>query len=582
MGTAKKRPTPKAAASKTARAPASAKVPALKKSPGKAPRGRAAPAALAPAVAPLHAGRKPAAARPGKAARPAGGRSGADPRGRRAAELEQRLHELDQHARQLERELSQQRAELAQSRAQLQAQQSKREELVADVERARNFDAASGLPNRAAFVQRLEQRLGELIRAGQVAAVLVVGIDRLSTLREALGFGTADQVAQRIGERLVEALAALQAPGLSRPGTAAAAAERAALTLVARVGDDEFALALAGMPAALDATAVARRLIEVVDGPMRVGGTDLRLMATVGVARLPGDGTRAETLLGNAQAALRFARERGTHNFEYFRVAIGQEGARRLRLEAELRRGLDQEEFTVHYQPRMRLRGLQIVGVEALLRWNHPERGLLAAGDFIDVAVDTGLITPIGESALRQACRDAAPWPARIGLSVNLSAREFRGARLEEIVDSALETSGLAPERLSVELAESSLHGEQFDIALVRLTALRERGVRLILDNYGVGYGGLDLLRRCRADYVKISPQLLAGLDVDADVFAVVRAIAALSRHLGASVIAQGIERQAQIEAALRAGCAEGQGYLLGRSVTAAGLRERLRAVRRG
>lgn len=523
----------------------------------------------------------------------------------RLAALEQRLRELDDHARELERELSKQRAELAQSREQLLAQETQRHELVADAERARNIDAASGLPNRAAFVQRLETRLADLTRSGTSAAVLVIGIDRLSTLRESLGFGTADQVAQRIGERVLEAVAELvaqPAPPARRPGKAAAPRARVSapsvasaplaasapatasppLAMVARVGDDEFALALAGAPPTLEATQVAHRLIEVIDGPMRIGGTDLRLMATIGMALLPGDGTRAEALLANAQAALRFARERGTHNFEYFRVSIGQEGARRVRLEAELRRGLDQQEFTVHYQPRVRLRGRRIVGVEALLRWNHPERGLLAAGDFIDVAVDTGLITPIGESAVRQACREAAAWPGRIGLSVNLSAREFRGARLEEIVAGALEHSGLAPERLSVELAEASLHGDEADVALVRLTALRERGVQLILDNYGAGYGGLDLLRRCRADYVKISSHLLAGIDRDSEVFAVARSIAALSRYLGAAVIAQGIEREAQIDAALRAGCSQGQGYFFGPTVTAEGMRELLRTPRKG
>jgi predicted signal transduction protein with EAL and GGDEF domain len=500
----------------------------------------------------------------------------------RVAELERRLRELDQHARALEQELAQQRGELAQSRERLHAQESQREELVADAERARNVDAASGLPNRAAFVQRLEARLAELVRAGQETAVLVIGIDRLSTLRESLGFDTADLVAQRIGERLLETVAELvpeprPAPAPARK-RARARAESAPLTLAARVGDDEFALALGGGGGALDALAVAQRLIEVVDGVMRIGDTDLRLMATVGMAVSPRDGTRAEALLANAQAALRHARERGAHDVVPFRASIGQEAARRLHLEAELRRGLDQQEFTVHYQPRVSLRGRRIVGVEALLRWNHPERGLLAAGDFIDVAVDTGLITPIGESVLRQACRDAAAWPERIGLSVNLSAREFRGARLEEIVDSALEASGLAPGRLCVELAEPSGQADDIDIALVRLTALRERGVQLMLDNYGAGAGGLDLLRRCRADYVKISRQLLAGIDADEEVYAVARAIAGLSRQLGATVVAQGIEREAQCEQALRAGCVQGQGYLFGRILTAQTLGERLRA----
>lgn len=519
--------------------------------------------------------------------------TGADGR-QNLAELELRLRELDQHARELERELSRQRAELAQSRDALQEQATRREELVADAERARNVDAASGLPNRAAFVHRLEARLPELLRAGKPAAVLVIGIDRLSTLRQSLGFGMADQVAQRIGERVLGAVADL-APGAAAPNKASkvskvskaakaakpappAPASEPDLTLVARTGDDEFALALSSAGSVGDATQTALRLIEVIDGPMRIAGTDMRLMATVGMARLPEDGKRAETLLANAQAALRFARERGMHGYELFRESIGEENARRVRLEAELRRGLDQREFTVHYQPLVRLRGRRVIGVEALLRWNHPERGLLAAGSFIDVAIDTGLITPIGESVVRQACRDAAAWPGKVGLSVNLSAREFRGARVEAIVESALEQSGLAPGRLSVELAEANLHGDATDVALVRMTALRERGVQLILDNVGAGTGGLDLLRRCRADFVKISPQLIAAIDADKDVFAVVRAIAALSRQLGATVIAQGIERKAQLDAVLRAGCTLGQGYYLGSGMTAEKVGKLLRA----
>lgn len=470
---------------------------------------------------------------------------------RHAPELEQRLRDLDERSRELERELAQQRSELAWSNDRLVAELYQRHGLAIDAERARNFDLATGLHNREAFVRRVEELVRERLDGHDSATLIVVGIDRLSSVRDSLGFAVADQVAQRVGERLLHAA-------------------RESI-IVARIGDDEFAL-LTAVSATNDVAALARRVIEMVDGPMRVGEFDLRMMATIGVAQLPEDGLRPEALLGCAQAAMRFARENGTRLYQFYSASIGQSATRRLRLESELRSAIDRDEFMVYYQPRCKLRGgRRIVGVEALLRWNHPERGTVAAGEFIGLAEETGLITPIGESVLRKACVDAARWPQNVGLSLNLSTREFRGSRLESIIDRALHESGLHPSRLLVELTEASLQREsdRTDVALARLAALRERGVRVILDNFGIGPCNLDLLRRCRAEYVKISAQLIHALGTDSDVFVMVRAIAALSRHFGAAVIAEGIEDSRQVSAALRAGCTEGQGFYLGRPLTA-------------
>ena len=468
-------------------------------------------------------------------------------------ELERRLRELDAHSRELERELAQQRSELAWSNDRLVAEVYEHHGLAVDAERARNVDAPTGLPNRDAFVRRLQQFVDERLQSGVPASLILVGIDRLASVRDSLGFAIADQVALRVGERLRHA-----APGA---------------LLVARIGDDEFALVLATLPAAMDVEALARRLIEMVDGPMRIGEIDLRMMATIGVALIPENGTQPEVLLARAQAAMRFARENGTRLYQFYDGSIGQSGARRLRLESELRSAMDRDEFTVHYQPRCKLRGgRRIVGVEALLRWAHPERGIIAAGEFIDVAEETGLIAPIGETVLRKACADAACWPGNVALSVNLSTREFRGTSLQSIVDRALADSDLPPGRLLVELTEASLQrdADRADFALIRLAALRQRGVGVVLDNFGTGSCNLDSLRRYRAQYVKISAQLVRALDTDADVFVMVRAIGALARHFGAGVIAEGIEDSGQVSAALRAGCSEGQGYYLGRPMTAA------------
>ena len=429
-------------------------------------------------------------------------------------------------------------------------------------------DPASGLANFAHFSRQLEHLTASCRIAGTSAFAMVIGVDRLAMVRESLGYGAADAVIGRVGERLRDALPA-EVP-------------------VARIGDDTFALALAAPCALLsetDPAGLADRLIAVIDSPIRVGRDDLRLLASIGIARYPQDSMYADLLLAHAQAAMHFARDHGTRAHEFFTPAIAAQGARLLRLEAELHRGLDRGEFCVHYQPRRSLHDRRIIGVEALLRWDHPERGLLPAGNFLDVAIQTGLITPIGEAVLHQACRDAMQWPAHIALSVNLSAREFRGARLETIIDDALAQSGLQAQRFHLELTEASLRGtgragfDETDVSLIRLTALRERGIRIVLDNFGVAVSGPDLLRRCRADYVKIDARLIRALDDDPDARVVVRSIANLARHFGATVIGEGIEDAAQAAAALHAGCAQGQGYFLGRPMTAARLLNILQTV---
>jgi len=481
------------------------------------------------------------------------GRSGQPGAGNSAA-----LPTLSEGMRALADALAQQPGALAQARSLFAAIQEQERGHARAIERALALDATSGLPNRTAFVRQVDGALADHIPTGAPAVVMVIGVRHLSTVRESLGHTVADELVQRLAQRVTDVL----------PHDA----------YLARVGDDALALFLETGRSEPEAAALARRLIEVIDSPVRVVDQDLRLIATLGLSVFPEDGTRAEMLLARAQSAMRFAREHGTRLYQYFDATIGRSSERRLRLEAELRRAIDRAEFRVRYQPRCRLRGGRIIGAEALLRWDHPERGMLDADEFIDVAIDTGLITPIGETVLRQACRDAAKWPRGIALAVNLSAREFRGARLETLVDRALADSGLAPTRLMVELTEASLQGDRddMDVTLVRLTALRDRGVQLVLDNFGTGSGSLDLLRRCRAEHVKIGAQLIRGLASDADMHAVVRAIAVLARHFGATVIAEGIEDEAQRDAALRAGCSQGQGYFLGRPAVAAQIHEKL------
>jgi diguanylate cyclase (GGDEF)-like protein len=472
-------------------------------------------------------------------------------------EIQRRLSRLAE----LESEVAERTAELAWANERLVAELYERNAAEADAQQALKYDRATGLPNRVLFESQMDRAIAGHLETGEPAAIVIVGIERLAAVRESLGFEAGDQAARLIGERLKMTVRGSD--------------------LVARIGDDEFALMLLHLRASQDAETVARKMIEHIDAPMRVAGRGLRLQASIGIALCPEDGAQPDTLLSRAQAAMRFARQSGTRLYQFFNPAIGQHNTRRLRLESELRHALDNHEFRVHFQPRVNLRTRRVVGVEALLRWEHPARGLLPAGEFIDVADATGLIVPIGEAALRAACASATAWPGSIGVAVNLSPREFRGSNLESIVDRALLDSGLDPKRLQVEMVEASLgrSADEIDAAAARLSMLRDRGVKIALDDFGTGACSLSLLRTCPVDYLKIEGRLIRRLADDADSMAVVRAIASLGRHFKARVVAEGIETEAQLERARRAGCAEGQGYLLSRPMPEQELAELLRAA---
>jgi len=447
----------------------------------------------------------------------------------------------------LERAMAERDNELAWTSERLVAELHERSAAQASALAAERYDPVTGLPNR----RLLEEQLGRVVAdhrlSGEPAALLLVGVGELVGLRGSIGFRAADLAARLIGERLRLAVRGCD--------------------LVARIGDDEFAVVLTHLSASSDAAPVARKLIELVDAPLRIEGREVQLPATMGVAVCPGDGTDAESLLQRAQCALQFAMETSTRFYQFFDPAIAERDGRRLQLQSDLRHALDAGEFLVHYQPRVNIRTRRVVGVEALLRWLHPRFGLLPAGQFVDLAEESGLIVPIGEAVLRQSCAAAVDWPRGVGLSVNLSAREFRGSDLNSVVHRVLDQSGLSPRRLQVEVTESSLGRQPADIeaAIKRLAQLRETGVSVALDQFGTGACSLTLLRDCSADALNIEGGFIRSLTVDTAAMAILRAITALGRHFGARVVAEGVETEEQFELARRAGCSQAQGYLFGR-----------------
>ena len=450
----------------------------------------------------------------------------------------------------LQRAIAERDHELAWTSERLIAEVHERAAAQASALAAERYDPATGLPNRRLLEEQLAQVALDHRSSGEPAALLLVGVEHLIELRGSMGFRAADLASRVIGERLRLAVRGCD--------------------LVGRIGDAEFVVVLTHLRASNDAMPVARKLIELVDAPLRIEGQELRLSAAMGVAVCPSDGTDADSLMQRAASALQFARETSTRFYQFFDAAVAQRDTQRLQLQADLRRALQANEFLVYYQPRVNVRTRRVIGVEALMRWLHPRLGLLPAGQFVDLAEESGLIVPIGEAMLAQSCAAAAAWPREIGLSVNLSAREFRGSDVNTVVSRILQKSGLAPRRLQIEVTESSLgrHSGEIEAAIGRLERLRESGVSVALDQFGTGACSLALLRDFRADGLNIEGGFIRSLTGDPAAMAILRSITALGRHFGARVVAEGVETEEQLQLAQRAGCSQAQGYLFGRPMT--------------
>ena len=460
--------------------------------------------------------------------------------------LLQRIEQLERHNADLS-------SELDWANERLLSELYDKSAVEADAARLQRHDAVTGLPNRRALEERMAQVLQAHAASGEPAALVYVSLARLAPVRGALGFVAADRVLRVAADRLRRALRGSD--------------------VIARVGDDEFVLLLAHLAQAQDAAPVARKVFDALDAPVAFEDRDLLLQPAVGVARFPHDADAPDALLAHAEAAAAQARTQGGMLYQFYEPALGARTERRLTLEAELRAALDRDEFRVLYQPRFDAKTGRLVGAEALLRWHHPRRGLLLPETFLDVAETSGLIVPIGERVLNQACHTAAQWnrwgAARgkpLAVSVNLSPREFRGSALPDTVRAALTRHGLAAGQLQVELAERGL-AESGERDRAMLDALRDLGVRVALD--GFGSASLTLLRRLPVDCVKIDGEFVRRAPVDKCDALIVSAVAGIGRRLGLRVVASGVETEQQLALIKKHRCHEVQGYLLGDPVEA-------------
>jgi diguanylate cyclase (GGDEF)-like protein len=402
-------------------------------------------------------------------------------------------------------------------------------------------DALTGLPNRTVFREQLKRRLAEVRRGRGQAALLCLDLDRFKTVNDTLGHPAGDDLLCQIAARL-----------------------RATVRdsdVVARLGGDEFAIIVPHLDHPHQASKLAERLIDAVGQPLDLGGHLVTVGTSIGIALAPGSGGTPETLFKNADIALYRAKTAARNNYCFYEAGMDTAVETRMRLELEMREAVMCDGFALHYQPVLRLSEDRIVGFEALMRWPHPTRGMIAPDEFIPLAEESGLIVPLGSWALHEACSEAASWPGEFTVAVNVSAVQFQRPGLEQSVLSALEASGLAPHRLVLEITESVLV-QDAEAVIVCLHRLRNLGVRIALDDFGTGYSSLSYLRRFPFDKIKIDRTFIREIG-DPGAAAIVRAVVGIATQLGATVTAEGVETSAQLEQVRREGCMDVQGYLI-------------------
>jgi len=442
-----------------------------------------------------------------------------------------------------------------------------------DVTTAKVADPLTGLPNRALFLDRLGFLFGRAKRHKDfVFAVLFLDIDRFKVVNDSLGHLVGDQLLIAFAQRLQHCL---------RTGDSVSRLHSA--HTLARLGGDEFTVLLDDMKDPADAVAVAERLMQSLKEPFIIGGNELHMGVSIGVAMSSTGGEESEDLLGDADTAMYCAKANGRSRIEVFGPEMRASAMARMQLETELRRGIERGEFQNWYQLIVRLETNEISGLEALVRWNHPTRGIVHPNEFIPVAEETGLIVPIGMAVLREACRELwclqqiYAFDRPLTVSVNLSCRQFAQPDLVQQVERALVETGLHSSSLKLEITESMVMSDP-ESANRMLRQLKALGVRLEIDDFGTGYSSLSYLQSYPLDTLKIDRSFVSDMDKDAEKAEITRTIVALAHNLGLEVTAEGIESEGQYDALRLMGCEYGQGYYFSKPVDAAGARDLLAA----
>jgi len=433
-----------------------------------------------------------------------------------------------------------------------------------------DHDSLTGLANRRRLSELLSHAIAQAQRHGRTLALLFLDLDDFKRVNDTLGHHAGDELLKDVAARVGECVRA----------TDCVARRRTSQGAVARLGGDEFMIMLPDLGDAYEAAVVAERVLAALARPFTVGGHEIHVTTSIGITTYPADGEDVDALIKNADMAMYDAKERGKNDYQYYTHAMNAAAYQRLAMENALRKAVERDELVLYYQPQLAAESGELVGAEALLRWRHPELGLIAPAKFIPLAEQTDLIVPIGEWVLREACRQTRAWQRQgfdpMVVSVNLSSRQFGKQDLAGLVEQTTRELRLSPGCLGVELTETSImHGEQQVGETLR--ALRALGVNVAMDDFGTGYSSLSSLRRLPIDALKIDQSFVRDILTDDDDAAIIAAVVAMARRLGVQVVAEGVENAGQLAFLREQGCHTVQGFYIGRPVPAPELTALLR-----
>ena len=426
------------------------------------------------------------------------------------------------------------------------------------------YDSLTGLPNQTSYRDRLQQVISHARRYNRIAAVLFLDLDNFKRINDTLGHRAGDHLLRLVSERLNGTIRSSDSLARNRSDKLH--------TTVARQGGDEFTLILTEVSNPEDAAKVAHRIVRRLSEPYKLEGYEVFITVSIGIAIYPFDGEDIDSILMNADAAMYHAKKQGKNNFQFYRLTMNERAMERLNLENDLRKALERDELLLHYQPKVGIQSGKIVGMEALIRWQHPEMGMVSPGEFIPLAEETGLIVPIGEWVLRAACAQINSWQAQgfphIPVSVNISSHQFQHQGLLKTISQLLESSGISPEHLMLEITESVIMQNTestFDI----LNTLTSMGLRLLIDDFGTGYSSLSYLKRLPVFAIKIDRSFISDISTSTDDAAIIKAIIAMAQNLKLKVVAEGVETEEQLAFLRNEQCDVMQGYLFSRPLPA-------------
>jgi len=426
------------------------------------------------------------------------------------------------------------------------------------------YDSLTGLPNRRRFAERLELALDHAKQSRESGAILHIDLDRFKKINDTLGHSAGDELLRQVSQRLEKHIR--DGDSLGRLYDVG---ERASIS---RLGGDEFTILLPEIGHVQSITYLAQRILAVMEVPFEINGNELFVTPSIGISIFPDDGMDMDALLKHADIAMYQAKQHGRNGFEFYSSEMNARALEQLKMEAGLRTALDNNELQLYYQPKLDVMNGGIVGAEALLRWEHPEMGMVSPVDFIPLAEETGLIVPIGARVLKMACRQARAWhDAGYGflqIAVNVSIRQLQDSTLVRTVQAALEESGLQPQALTLELTENMLM-ENAEASIEKLQQLKGLGVKISIDDFGTGYSSLAYLQKFTIDELKIDRSFIMQIEAGTDKAPIVEAVVAMARSLNLAIVAEGVETCAQLEYLQKKECDVYQGFLFSKPVPA-------------